>query len=226
MTGVYERALGDEADDLHPKVRDRYALDADDPLVTVGRGEMDVSRGTHVLPALYAMTAENLLFPEAGHDVPFAVTTTGYRAETGHEVLTTRREFAFPGRRRRFDSSTVWDPEGERLLDFLGTTGRLATELLPRVEPRTGALVVEGSRQWLGAGDRYVRLPGPLAASVEVRDRYDEADERFHVTATVENPLAGHVLSYRGRFTQETRNVGSTPPELRLEPGLGTLPPR
>lgn len=224
MTGVYERALGDDADALHPQVRDRYALDSGDPAVCVGRGEMDISRGTHVLPVLYAMTAEDLLFPEAGHDVPFSVTTTGYRSEAGHEVLTTRREFAFPGKRRRFDSSTVWDAANERLLDFLGRTGRIATELHPRVE--NGALVVEGGRQWLHVGDRYVPMPGPLAATVEVRDRYDEASERYYVTATVENPLAGHILSYRGSFTQEVEAVDSVPEELRLEPGLSTLPPR
>ncbi|MFC4359379.1 DUF4166 domain-containing protein [Halobium salinum] len=223
MTGVYERALGGEAEALHPMVRDRYALDSDDPAVCVGRGEMDISRGTHVLPALYAMTAEDLLFPEAGHDVPFAVTTAGYRSEAGHEVLTTRREFVFPGRRRRFDSSTVWDAGNDRLLDFLGRMGRIATELHPRVE--AGALVVEAGRQWLHVGDRYVPLPEALAASVEVRDRYDEADERFHVLATVENPLAGHILSYRGSFTQETRAVDSVPDDLRLDPGLSTLPP-
>lgn len=223
MTGVYEHALGSETDDLHPAVRDRYAIDADDTTASVGRGTMDISRGTHVLPALYAMTPRNLLFPEAGKDVPFSVTTFGCRTDGDHEALVTRREFAFPRRRRRFDSLTVWDEENERLLDFLGTGGLLVSELHPYVE--AGALVVESGRQWLRRGERYDRLPGPLAASVDVRDRFDDVDEQYHVLATVENALAGHVMSYRGQFTQKNRRrdeVDTTPPTR----GLTALPPR
>ncbi|WP_224449573.1 DUF4166 domain-containing protein [Haloprofundus salilacus] len=224
MTGVYERALGSEADELHPEVRERYVLDAEDDALCVGRGEMNISRGTHVLPALYAMASRNLLFPEAGNDVPFTLKTVGLRDDAGREALSTIRTFRFDHGRRRFDSLTVWDAENGRLLDFLGTGGLLVTELRPSVE--AGALVVESGRQWVRRGDRYVRLPALLAASVEVRERYDDADERYHVDAVVENRLAGHVLSYRGTFTQETETLETIPDEFRPTRGLDALPPR
>ena len=220
MTGVYERALGEAAADLHPKVRERYSLGPDDG-ATVGRGRMDISRGTHVLPALYGMTRRDMLFPEAGHGVRFAVTTEGYVLD-GHEAMTTRRTFNFDGTRRRFDSVTVWDADNERLLDFLGRGGLIATELHPRVEGDT--LVVEAGRQWLHRGSRYLSLPDTMTAGVEVRDRYDETDDRYHVLATVENSLAGHILSYRGTFTQDT-DVNVTEP-LRPLDRLPKLPPR
>lgn len=221
MTGVYERALGDAADDLHPNVRDRYSIGPEDG-ATVGRGRMDISRGTHTLPALYVMTTQDMLFPEAGRDIRFAVTTVGYELD-GHEAMTTRRTFNFDGTRRRFDSVTVWDEANERLLDYLGTGGRIATELHPSVED--GALVVEAGRQWLHHNDRYVGLPGPMAAAVEVRDRYDETGERYYVLATVENPLAGHILSYRGTFTQEG-DVDTDGESLRPIRSLPKLPPQ
>jgi hypothetical protein len=220
VTGVYEHALGDAADDLHPKVRDRYSLGPDEG-VTVGRGRMDISRGTHVLPALYGMAHRDMLFPEAGHNVRFAVTTEGYVLD-GHEAMTTRRTFNFDGTRRRFDSVTVWDAGNERLLDFLGRGGLIATELHPRV--KSGRLVVEAGKQWLHRKGRYLPLPDAMAAGVEVRDRYDEADEQYHVLATVENPLAGHILSYRGSFTQES-GVDVTE-DLRPMASLPRLPPR
>ena len=223
MTGVYEHALGAEADELHPNVRERYSTDPEDDAICVGRGKMDISRGTHVLPALYAMTSRNLLFPEAGHDVPFTVRTVGFRDETGHEVLATIREFRFGSKRRRFDSLTVWDADNDRLLDFLGTGGLLVSELHPHVE--AGALVVEAGKQWLRLDDRYVPMRGPLAVDVEVRDRYDDADERYHVTATIENTLAGHVLSYRGAFTQETNYTDAISNDLRPTRRIETLPP-
>ncbi|WP_029601915.1 DUF4166 domain-containing protein [Halococcus hamelinensis] len=221
MTGVYERALGAAADDLHPKVRERYSVDPTDDTIGVGRGRMDITRGTHVLPALYPMTALNLLFPEAGHDVPFTVRTAGFE-EGGHEALATIREFEFREKRRRFDSLTVWDADRERLFDFLGTGGRLVSELHPRVE--AGVLVVESGAQWLRVGDQYLRFPEPLAASVEVRDRYDETGERYHVDATIENPLAGHILSYRGTFTQGSESASTVPDDLRPTRGIERLP--
>jgi hypothetical protein len=224
MTGVYERALGAESDELHPNVRERYGIDSSDDIVCVGRGKMDISRGTHVLPALYAMTTKNLLFPEAGHDIHFTVRTVGFRDEFGRAVLATIREFAFESKRRRFDSLTVWDADNERLLDFLGTDGFLVAELHPHVE--NGALVVETGRQWFRLSDRYVRVSGPLAVDVEVRDRYDATDERYHVTAVIENTLAGHVLSYRGAFTQEMNDLDTLPNKLRPTRGIETLPPR
>ncbi|WP_226021548.1 DUF4166 domain-containing protein [Halomicrobium salinisoli] len=224
MTGVYERALGDAAEDLHPEVRDRYALGPDDDVATVGRGRMDIERGTLALPALYPMPVRNLLFPETGRDVPFSVTTAAWRDEAGHEALTTRREFEFDEQTRRFDSVTVWDAEAERLLDFLGTGGHVVSELHPRVED--GALVVESGRQWARIGGRYVRTPGPMAVDVEVRDRYVESEGHFRVDATVDSTLVGRVLSYRGTFTQEEREMESVPADLRPTSGLRTLPPR
>lgn len=222
MTGVYERALGSAADDLHPKVRDRYGIGPDDDRICVGRGLMDISRGTHMLPVLYTMTKENLLFPEGGNDVPFSVTTAGYRTDAGHEALSTSRVFEFDRTTRRFDSLTVWDADSGRLFDFLGRHGLIATELHPRVE--SGALVIDAGAQWLRAGTRYVPIPGPLAASTEVRDRYVEDDEQFHVTATVESTLTGHILSYRGAFTQEFEHHERVPDDLRPARGLSRLP--
>ena len=223
MTGVYERALGSAVEDLHPKVRERYDLGPDDDRLCIGRGRMDISRGTHVVPALYAMPRRNLLFPEAGHDVPFTVRTAGFSDEHGREVLATLREFEFPQERRRFDSLSLWDATEDRLLDFLGTGGLLVSELHPRVE--AGAFVIESGRQWIRLGDRYVSLPDPLSATVEVRDRYDDADDQFHVSAVIENALAGHVLSYRGAFTEEITDLETAADSLRPTTDIETLPP-
>lgn len=220
MTGVYERALGEAADSLHPRVRERYAIGPGDGAV-VGRGEMDIDNGTLALPALYAMPAHDLLFPETGTDVPFTVTTAAYRQD-GYEAMTTRREFDFGDTERRFDSVTVWDHEHDRLLDLLGRGGLVASELRPRVED--GVLVVGGGRQWARAGSRYIRLPGPLAADVEVRDRYDEGDEQYHVLGTVRNPLAGRILRYGGSFTQTVETMDTVPADLKPT-RLTSLPP-
>lgn len=223
MTGVYERALGSAAATLHPRVRERYALGPEDDTVCVGRGRIDVTRGSLALPALYVMPVQNLLFPESGRDVPFSVTTAGLRTEAGHEALLTRRAFDFGDVTRRFDSLTVWDDAHDRLFDFLGRDGLLASVLRPRVAD--GALVVEGGRQWFRLGGRYVPIPGPLAAGVTVRDRYDDGDARFHVDATVTNPIVGRILGYRGTFTQECETPGRRGDALRPSHTPARFPP-
>ena len=224
MTGVYARALGDAVEGLHPKVQERYGTDSGPGVVTVGRGEMDVTSGTLARPALYAMPAQNLLFPETGTDVPFTVTAAEYRTDGGLQVLGMRRSFEFDGTVRRFDSRTLWDADGERLLDYLGSGGHLVSELHPRVED--GALVVEGGRQWLRVGGRYLPLPGPLAADVAVRDHYDEEADRYGVHAELRSALAGEIVTYDGRFTQERHRDRDVPDALRAGYDFTPLPPR
>jgi hypothetical protein len=57
-----------------------------------------------------------------------------------------------------------------------------------------------------------------------VRDRYDEADECYHVLGTVSNALAGRILRYRGTFTQERETIDPVPADLKPT-RLTSLPP-
>lgn len=218
MTGVYAAKLGAETDHLHRRVRDRYALDSTDDSVCVGRGEMDITRNTLLLPGLYAMPHWNLLFPERGEAIPFTVTTAGVEV-AGREALITQRAFSFESTTRRFDSLTVHDDDRDRLFDFLGRGGHIVSELHPRVE--SGELVIEGGKQWARVAGRYLPLAGPMAATVEVRDNFLDSEDRFRVRAEVTNPLVGEVLGYSGKFTQKTESretdslrPGATPTTL------------
>lgn len=214
MTGVYASKLGDETDHLHQRVHDRYALESTDDRVCVGRGKMDITRGTLLLPGLYAMPHWNLLFPERGDAVPFTVTTAGVEV-AGNEALITQRAFDFESTTRRFDSLTVYDDDRDRLFDFLGRGGHIVSELHPRVE--SGELVIKGGKQWAWVAGRYLPLAGPMAATVEVRDNFLDGEDRFRVRAEVTNPLVGEILGYSGKFTQkiESRDTESLRPSAK-----------
>ena len=221
MTGVYAAKLHAESDHLHQRVRDRYALASTDDSVCVGRGEMDITRGTPLLlPGLYVMPHWNLLFPERGEAVPFTVTTAGVEV-AGREALITQRAFTFESATRRFDSLTIYDDDRDRLFDFLGRGGHIVSELHPRVE--SGELVIEGGKQWARVAGRYLPLAGPMAASVEVRDNFLDSEDRFRVRAEVTNPLIGEILGYSGKFTQKTESRATE--SLRPCATPTTLPP-
>lgn len=212
MTGVIERALGDEWADLHPKVRERYGLSTDGDVHTVeGRGTMDrITHGRLALPLLALGPRRNAFFPETGTGVPFEIWTDAFRDEHGREAVAFRRSFEVCDalgrpRTRHFDTTMVWSETRGRPVDYLGTGADIAVDIDASVDD--GALVLESGEARLRLGDRSVALPDAASAAVTVRDRYDDAADRFRVALSVTNPLVGHVLGFEGSFVQATRAV-------------------
>lgn len=211
MTGVLERALGEDWTDLHPNVRERYGLSTDGEVQTVvGRGTMDrLSTGRHLRPALALGPLRNTLFHESGSDVPFEIRTEAFVDEHGREAVAFRRTFEVTDalgrqRTRRFDSTMVWDEERGTAIDYLGSGAELAVDV--DVAADDGALLLRSGAARLTAGGRSIPLPDALNADVTVRDWYDEAVDRYRVALSVDSPV-GYVFGFEGSFTQETRGA-------------------
>ena len=223
MSSLYERALGDDFERLHPKIRERYGVDADDGLARVGRGRTErIVRGVSSLPLLWAGARFDLCFPEALREAPFEVRTYAYR-DGGRETLSVRRTFDV-GRTRRLDTAAVWDDERERVVGFLGRGGRLVAELRPECDD--GALRVTTGEQWLRRDGGYVRVPDPLVVRAETYHRYDEARERFRTRLTVRNSLVGTLFGYRGWFEETHKPVVNVPAAVKPTRPIPTLPGR
>lgn len=202
MTSVYESALGDAFDRLHPRLRERYGFDAGDDVAHVGRGRMErVESSPIARPVLALLARRDLPFPETGRDVQFGVRSYAFTDASGVETLVLLRAFDV-GRRRRFDARMTYDPDRGCIVDRLGRDGRLVTELHPSVD-ETGGLRLRAGRQWLRAVGRSWPIPAPLRASVDVRERYDDATDRFRIEVAVTSPLVGFVFGYTGAFTAE-----------------------
>ncbi|MGV9365041.1 DUF4166 domain-containing protein [Amycolatopsis sp. NPDC003731] len=103
MTGVFERTLGADFANLHPRMRERLALS--DGRGMIGHGVMDrIWRGpAFTLPFLWLGSARHILFPEGGRNVPFTIENHPYVDGHGRETVSFVRTFEFPGRRRRPD---------------------------------------------------------------------------------------------------------------------------
>lgn len=205
MTGLFERALGDEWDDLHPRIRERYGLVAAEDREAVGTGEMHrLSRHPLAVPVLWLGTVEDFLFPEQGTDVPFSITSEAFVDGNGSEALFLGRRFE-TSPPREFVDTLRWNPARGCVTDLFGRNGRVAADLHLGVDD--GDLALTLGAQWLRVGGRYVPLPGPLAVDADLRDRYDDDAERFRVAAEISNPLIGRVFAYEGAFESEFRPV-------------------
>ncbi|WP_192498278.1 DUF4166 domain-containing protein [Halorussus halophilus] len=217
MTSLFERAVGDDWSNLHPKLRERYGLVADDDRTAVGRGTMTrLTRGALALPILYLGTTRNLLFPEDGKNVAFEIRSEAFTDARGFEALTLRRRFETDPV-RRFDDTMRWNPERDCITDFLGTDGRLVSDLHIAVE--SGGLALELGDQWLRVGERYVPIPDLFSAEASLRDWYDDYADCFRVGAAVTNPIAGHVFGYQGSF-QNSWGEASLDAERVTDPTL------
>lgn len=204
MPALFERAIEGEWEQLHEEIRVRYGLVADDDRIAVGRGEMtQLRRSRLALPALWLGTLDDFLFPEAGTNVSFTITTEAFVDGNGHEALFLRREFE-TGRPRTFVDTLRWNPQRACITDFFGRRGLVVADLSLR--ETDGALELTVGRQWLRIRGRYLPVPGPLAVDGTLTDSYDE-DGRLTVTAEISNPLLGEVFGYDGHFHSELRGA-------------------
>lgn len=213
MTGLFEREVGRAWETLHPRVRDRYGIESGDGREAVGVGRMRaVDRHPLAVPALWLGTLDDFLFPERGIDVPFTIVTTPFVDDEGNEALVLRRRFetAPP---RTFVDTLRWNPDRGCLTDLFGRRGRVAADL--HITAEDGGLALSIGTQWLRVGGRYLAVPPPLAVDGRLRDRYDDADGRFRVSAAIENPALGTVFEYAGGFANEFRPLeDDVPPSI------------
>lgn len=210
MEALFERAIGDDWSALHPRLRERYGLVTADGHVAVGRGHMrDIRRSALAIPLLALLAREDFLFPEAGRDVGFSITTEPFVDERGNEALVLRREFQTDPPRTIVDTLR-WNPARGCVTDLFGRHGLVAADVHLGVADRD--LIISLGTQWLRAGRRYLRLPGFLAAGGSIRDAYDEGAGRYLATASITAPVVGEVFGWAGHFTHEfrDRDAGTT----------------
>lgn len=201
--GVFARALGEDWERLHPKVRERYGLGAGEGRQAIGHGTMtQIDRALVAVPAFWLLGLDDILVRKQGQDIPFTITSTPFEDEHGVPALFLHREFGFDSP-EYFVDTLRWNPHTDSIIDLLGWRGQLGVEL--SIAAVDGALELTLGRQWLRVRGRYIRIPRPLAVSGTLVDRYDENCEEYTVNASVRLPVLGTVFSYSGYFENSFR---------------------
>lgn len=221
MTSIYERALGDSFEHLHPKIQERFGFASDDDVACIGRGTMDYVRngGLHVVPFLLIGATHDTMFPEENTAVPFEVRNYAYEDQYGRETVTWQRTFQLP-RERRFDAAMIYSEERDRIVDYLGRHHHLAVDIHPSVSDRDGLRLRTGDQRlyWWGRG---VDFPLVISARADVHEWYDDGAERFGIEVEVRNPLFGLVFEYAGSFDVEWRDCEAVPDSVRPDSPTG-----
>ncbi|GAA2609848.1 DUF4166 domain-containing protein [Paractinoplanes durhamensis] len=213
MTSVFEHALRDDFDRLHPQLQRRFGVDGERDQGCIGTGVMDrVWRGAaFTAPFLHLGTLRHVLFPETGTGVPFTIENYAYPDTYGRPTLTFVRTFQVrPHRRRRFDATMVYHPERDVVIDYLGTTQHLAVDLDVSVD-RAGGLLIRSGRQTFRGG---IGCPATISGEAEVREWWDDG---FHIQVTVTNRRFGPLFGYHGSFTA-AYVPGGTPVPAAVRP--------
>ncbi|GHE65878.1 hypothetical protein GCM10018785_38360 [Streptomyces longispororuber] len=208
MTSIFRTVLGDGFERLHPQLQRRFSVGLDSGEACVGRGVMDRiwhGRG-FVKPFLALGGTRNILVPRTGRNIPFTIENVPYADTFGRETVSFVRTFHFPGRARRFDAQMVLAPEGDRVLDYLGTHQHLASDLHFTARP-DGSLVIRSGEHRFREGPVDVRVPDVVGGDAEVRESYDDAAGCFRVQVRVVNRYVGPLFGYEGSFRAEYRDV-------------------
>jgi hypothetical protein len=208
MSSIFRTVMGADFDRLHPQLRRRFSVGLASGRACTGRGVMERiwHGGAFVKPFLALGATRNILVPREGRHIPFTIENVPYTDSHGRETVTFVRTFDLPGRPRRFDAQMVLGPEGDRVLDYLGTHQHLASELHFRAEP-DGSLLVRSGEHRFREGVVDVRVPELIGATAEVRESYDDAAGRFRIRVRVVNRYFGPLFGYEGSFTAAYTDV-------------------
>lgn len=215
MNSIYERALGDEFEKLHPKMQERFGFTSDDGVAAIGRGTMEYVRngGLYTLPFLTVGSFMNTMFPEENTAVPFTIRNYAYEDAYGRETVTWLRTFQMP-RERRFDAAMIYSEDRDRIVDYLGNRHHLAVDIDLAVSNEGGMKITTGAQRLYAFG---LGIPFPLllSATANVHEWYDSADDIYRIEVCVTNPVMGLVFEYTGSFEVEWIECETVPASVR-----------
>ncbi|ASF41076.1 MULTISPECIES: DUF4166 domain-containing protein [Halobacillus] len=198
MKSIYQKALGEQFYQLHPAMQKKYGITSEDNLMMLGQGRMTEIRGAHPIlrPFFLLGNFDHLVFAERGKQVPFTLENYAYRDDQGRETMSWIRRFFFPYSIRGFDAAMRFDEEKQKIIDDLGKSALLQTELDLHVTAE-GGLYMESVQT---SYQNKFQVPGPTTS---VYEHYDEDHEAYRVHVHVEYGMLGTLLMYEGMVHTE-----------------------
>ncbi|GAA4911913.1 DUF4166 domain-containing protein [Nesterenkonia rhizosphaerae] len=207
MTAIFEAAMGEQFQRLHPQIRRRFAVSEESGQAFIGTGVMEQiwHRSGWVKPFLALGSTRHILAPKRGTNVPFRIENIPYTDSLGRSTVSFVRTFEYPGAKpARFDAQMVQVPGTRQVVDYLGTHQHLVTPLDFHAAPDGSLTIRSGALRFLEGPVKFT-FPSLMAADAVITDSYDDAAECFRIDVQVINRQLGPLFGYRGWFTGEFR---------------------
>jgi hypothetical protein len=198
---IYKTILGNEFDNLHPKLQSRYLMKHGKGFK--GKGTMvEITGGNLFVRLLFRLVLSfRCFFPERGRNIPFSVMNRTIQLKDGTEAVLWKRTFAFGEKKRYFDAVMKFDKEQKVIIDYFGYPTIFISTLQFFAEI-DGSLVITSDKQWLYVFKKRIPLPKMLYGFTLVKESYDEKEGCYQIEVHVDNPLFGTLLFYRGSFRE------------------------
>lgn len=209
---IYEQALGERYQELHPRIQERFGFSSCDRVASIGRGTMHrIWHGAfYTLPFLYVGTWRRIMFPEQATEAPFQIENYAYTDRFGRETVTWLRTFE-TRRRRRFDAYMIYGPRRQKIVDYLGTHQHLAVDIDLAPDPKTGGLRLRSGEQRFYEGPLAFRFPLLFSGVADVCEWHDDAANCYRIEVNVTNEVWGPLFGYQGSFQVEWVKMSEAP---------------
>lgn len=219
MPSIFETALGDDFQKLHPMLQKRFGVDVDGGYACVGKGVFSEVRRGHwwTVPFLRFGAFRNILFPDRGNNIAFTVENYPYLDSFSRPTVTFVRTMFMPEvSPRRFDATMVYSHQRGAIVDYLGTHQHLVTDLKLAVLA-DGSLHLQTTGQRFYEGRVAFNFPSIATGTADLYENYDDARGVYTIQMQVRNPKFGFLFGYKGEFTCEFPEIvgDAVPPGLR-----------
>lgn len=201
MFSIYQQAMGESFNKLHPKIQERFGISAQSGRASVGIGVMDrMYHGTGwTFPFLWLGARRRIMFPESAPGTRFVVENYAYVDPLGRQTVTWVRTFDLPRARRRFDAYMIYSQKRRCIVDYLGTHQHLAVDLALSVGENGGLCIRSGEQRFFEHILGF-RFPLALAGVANVCEWYDDRLQKYRIKVDVQNEHVGPLFGYEGTF--------------------------
>jgi hypothetical protein len=201
MKSIYEQAMGENFQKLHPKIQERFGINSEAGRACVGVGvmhEMWHGQGW-TWPFLRIGASRRVMFPESENNINFVIQNYAYRDPFGRETVTWIRTFDLPKARRRFDAYMIYSSKRNCVVDYLGTHEHLAVDLEMRADEKGGICIRSGEQRFYESFLAF-RFPFALTGIADVCEWFDDDLGKYRIRVDVQNKRFGKLFGYEGTF--------------------------
>ncbi|GAA0349104.1 DUF4166 domain-containing protein [Bacillus horti] len=211
MRSIYEQALGNRFNGLHPLLQKKFRLQSQTERILKSKGVMHRIEGGKVFmkPLMSAFSKKHITFPERGRNIPFTMENVAFKDPYGRESVAWIRRFYFPHITRCFDATMVLHSDKKTINDYVGVDQSWLTNITLEVTECGGLrMLTKEQRIFIPFLNRFMSIP--FLGKGVIEERYDDQKDLFLIDVHVQQPWFGTIIRYQGEFTVESESISSS----------------